>query len=49
MRTSHKGERLDCEILDVAGGLQKDTGTHGSKNATHGMTQWLNALLGHIS
>lgn len=53
MRMSHKGEKLDCEILEVAGRLIKDTGqnarTHGSKNATHGTTQWLSVLLGHIS
>lgn len=37
MRMSHKGEKLDCEILEVAGRLLKDTGqnarTHGPKNA----------------
>lgn len=51
---SHGGEKMDCEILEVAARLLKDTPSaeytgHTSGNATHGAAQWRSMLLGHAS
>ena len=51
---SHRGEKLDCEILEVAARLLKDTASaeytgYISENATHRAAQWPSTLLGHAS
>lgn len=51
---SRRGEKLNCEILEVAARLLKDTASaeymgYISENATHGAVQWLSMLLGHVS
>lgn len=51
---SHGSEKMDCEILEVAVRLLKDTVSvehagYTSKNAMHGAAQWPSTLLGHAS
>lgn len=51
---SHRGENMDCEILEVAARLLKDTASaeyvgYTSENVTHGAAQWPSTLHGHAN